>query len=424
MIFGKIKKMKKFLFILMFLGGVISAQGAQIVRGPYLEDPTPTTMILRWQTDTPSVSWLEYGPAPRCNQIMTLTTMGTRHKTVLYGLVPNQDFCYRIYVQNTAHDGIQEPVSGSFRTLFSAERKVVSFLALGSTAKDVPAGVSQEGEDLSFPSVIEETRQQENSFARQEIADLMAQEKGDFLIHTGNITRSGLNEDANAEFFTPFKEVLKKTPLFVAVGPNEYGPDRADGESKSFFRTNYSLYHDMTWSQGTPKYYFFDTANARFIFLDTNEAEGAVWAPEIGEKSKQTQWLETTLGSAGDKWRIVVMNAPAYSTGPKGPNEKVAQAWVKLFEDNRVNLVLQGGDADYERTFPIRNGEPTARRGVTYVTLGTSSVAPVKRAAQDPYTQRFVAARHYATGKIVDRKLTLNVFDNKGKKIDTLELYN
>ena len=278
--------------------------------------------------------------------------------------------------------------------------------------------------DLSLPSVITETQQDENSTARQEIAGLMAQEKSDFVIHTGNLTHSGLDEDANAEFFTPFADVLRKNPLFVAVGPNEYGPDRASQESKSFFRTNYARFHDMSWSQGTPKYYFFDTANARFIFLDTNDAEGAAWAPEIGEKSKQTQWLETSLGSAGDKWKIVVMHAPAYSTGPNGPNAKIAEAWTKLFEDYRVNLVLQGGDADYERTFPIRGGEPTMKRGVTYVTLGTAAAAPVKRASQEPYTQRFVAARHYATGKIIDRKLTLNVFDNKGKKLDTLELYN
>ena len=413
--------MKKFLLVWPFLLCALTAQSSQVVRGPYLEDPSHTTLILRWQTDTPSVSWLEYGPSPRCNQIMTLSPMGRDHKVVLYGLVPNQDFCYRVYVENTAKSGVQEPVSGTFSTLYSAERKIVRFLAMGTTAGAAPAEAET---DLSFPSVIGDEVQDENAAARQAIAELMEREKSDFLIHTGNITHSGLNEDANKEFFTPFKEVLRNTPLFVALGPNEYGPDRASKDSKSFLRANYARYHDMTWSQATPKYYFFDTANARFIFLDTNAAEGAVWAEEMDEKSRQTQWLQTTLGAAGDKWKIVVMNAPAYSTGPRGSNAKVAESWVKIFEDYRVNLVLQGGDADYERTFPIRKGEPNMRGGVTYVTLGTASVPPSKRAAQEPYTQRFVAARHYASGKIVDRKLTLNVFDHTGKKLDTLELYN
>ncbi|WP_428080904.1 metallophosphoesterase [Candidatus Avelusimicrobium alvi] len=403
--------MNKILLLSLFLLGGVYAYAAQIIRGPYIEDPTQTTMIVKWQTDEATPAWLEYGPSPRCNQIMTVTPEGTQHKAILYGLVPNQDFCYRIYVNNSAKDGVQEPVTGTFRTLYSAERKVVNFLALGATGEDIPLP-SPDG--LPVPD--------EAAMARAGLAALMEQEESDFLIHTGNITHSGLNQDADREFFEPFKNVLSKNPLFVALGPNEYGPDREQRESKSFLRTNYSRYHDMTWSKATPKYYSFDTANARFIFLDTNVAEGAVWAPEIGEKSAQTEWLKSTLATAGEKWKIVVMNAPAYSTGARGSNNEVALNWVKIFEDYRVKLVIQGGDADYERTFPMYRGEPNAR-GVTYVTLGTAAPAPGKRQHSDASTARFVSTRHYASGKIVDRKLTLKVYSDKGKQLDTLEIY-
>ena len=81
--------------------------------------------------------------------------------------------------------------------------------------------------------------------ARELLANLMVKEKSDFLIHTGNITASGLNADADREFFTPFKAVLAKNPLFVALGPNEYGPNRDSRDSKSFLRTNYTRFHDM-----------------------------------------------------------------------------------------------------------------------------------------------------------------------------------
>ena len=201
--------MKKILLFSLLCTLGASVQAAQIIRGPYIEDPTQTTMILRFQTDETTPAWLEYGPAPRCNQIMTLTPAGTQHKAILYGLVPNQDFCYRIYVNNAAGDGVQEPVSGSFRTLYSAERKVVNFLVLGATGADMP---------LPLPDgtpVVDEAAQ-----ARSQLAALMEQEESDFLIHTGNITHSGLNEDADREFFEPFKNVLAKNPLFVALGPN------------------------------------------------------------------------------------------------------------------------------------------------------------------------------------------------------------
>lgn len=402
--------MRKISFLIYFLVLPLLLPAAQIVRGPYLEDPTQTTLILRWQTDVPTPAWLEYGPVPRCNQIMTLSPEGRNHKVVLYGLVPNQDFCYRVHVYNKEQNGTQEPVSGTFRTLFSAERKIVNFLALGSTGS--PAMVDEEG--LPLPD--------EASSARKSLAALMETETSDFLIHTGNITYSGLNADANREFFTPFKEVLRKTPLFVALGPNEYGPERDLRESKPFLTTNYTRFHNMSWSNATPKYYSFDTANARFVFLDTNLAEGAVWAPNLDEKSAQITWLKTTLSGAGEKWKIVVMNAPAYSSGARGPNNEVFFNLVKIFEDYRVNLVLQGGDANYERTFPMFRGE-IKPRGVTYLTLGTAAGQPTKRTNPDPSTARFVSARHYAAVKIVDRKMSVKVFNDKGKEIDTFDLY-
>ncbi len=386
------------------MGGPV--YGAQVIRGPYLENPTQTAMTVRWQTSTQVPSWLEYGPAPRCNQIMTLTPAAYNHKAVLYGLVPNQDYCYHLYVPNAAKDGVQEPISGTFRTLFSPERKVVTFLALGNTGSDPVSDVEDDTQ----------TR------ARRAIADLMATEQADFIVHTGNLTYSGLNEEADGALFKPLQAALQKWPLLVALGPNEYGLDRQNRESKDFLRTNYSRYHEMPWSNATPKYYFFDSANVRFIVLDSNVAEGAVWAPDIDEESAQTKWLKTTLSTAGDKWKIVIMNAPAYSTGLGGSNPKVQEAWVKIFEDYRVNLVLQGGDPDYERTFPLRGGE-THPRGVTYVTLGTAAADPGRRVHPEEYTARFVSARHYGVVKIVDHKLTLTVYSDAGKQLDKLEMY-
>lgn len=402
--------MKKFLIFLLPLICGVEAYTAQLTRGPYLEDPTQTTLVLRWQTDTPTPGWLEYGPAPRCNQIMTLTPEAYNHKAVLYGLVPNQDFCYRLYIYNHKRDGVQEPVEGTFRTLFSPERKIVNFLVMGETG-------SQEALDAEGNLLPDDA-----ALARANLATLMKEEKSDFVIHTGNLTHNGLNEEANREFFTPFREVLQKNPLFVALGPHEYGPARESRDSKSFLANNYTRYHTMTWSNATPKYYSFDTANARFIFLDANITQGAVWGPEIEAESTQTKWLKTTLAGAGERWKIVVMNAPAYSSGANGPNQEVFFNWVKIFEDYGVKLVIQGGDANYERTFPMFRGE-TKPRGVTYLTLGTSAVKPTKREHPDPSTARFVSARHYASIRIVDRKLSVKVFSDRGKQLDAFDLY-
>jgi len=389
--------MRKLFVTGIFLGLTAVGFSAQVIRGPYIEDPTQTTVVLRWQTDEQTPAWLEYGPAPRCNQIMKISPSGTQHKAVLYGLVPNQPFCYRLYVLNQAGDGVQSPIEGSWRTLYSPERKEVHFVAWGNTGG-------------------------ENTGAKMLLSKQMAAQQADFAVHTGNLTASGLDSDADAEFFTPYKNTLRSTPLFVAIGVNEYGPDLEKRESKSFVRSNYSRFHDMTWSNATPKYYSFDTANARLIFLDANAAYGAVWAPDINEKSNQYKWLQSTLAGAGEKWKIVVLNAPLYSTGEKGPANEVAALWIPLFERYGVNLVLQGGEADYERTFPMLK-DSSNPRGVTYLTLGGGGATPTRRKSSHPSTARFVSNYHFADIKIVDRKLTIKVFNEKGKQIDKLDLY-
>ena len=67
-------------------------------------------------------------------------------------------------------------------------------------------------------------------------------------------------------------------------------------------------------------------------------------------------------------------------------------------------------------------GEPN-QRGVVYMTLGGGGAQPQKRASSDASTARYVGAYHYAQGKIVDRKMTVKVYDQGDKLLDTVELY-
>ena len=95
---------------------------------------------------------------------------------------------------------------------------------------------------------------------------------------------------------------------------------------------------------------------------------------------------------------------------------------MPLFEKYGVDLVLQGAEANYERTFPMLKDEPN-QRGVTYITLGGGGATPTKRMGSHRSTARFVAGDPFAEMKIVDRKLTIHVYNDQGKQIDQVELY-
>ncbi|MGB2578551.1 hypothetical protein AAIR98_000470 [Elusimicrobium simillimum] len=389
--------MKK-IIIPVFLLISLNLAAAQIVRGPYVENPTLTSATVKWTTDAPAVSWLEYGPAPKCDQIMAISPEGTDHKIELFGLVANKDFCYKVYAQNNEGAGVQTPVSGTFKTLYSPERKIVKFVIFGNTA----------GGEVLAPALVEK----------------LQKHNPDFYIHTGDLISTGSASDADKEFFAPYAELFRKAPMFIAVGEKEYGPERDKKEARLFFRQNYTKLHTMTWSKGTPNYYYFDTANARFFFLDTSFANGAVNAPAIDKDSAQYAWLRTSLASTeAGKWKIAVMHAPAYSSGAKGSNLAVRDTFSTLFEYYGVKVVFQGDEFNYERVFPVKNGVEHIN-GVPYITFGTGAAPELtKREFKEPWTARFLSSQVYGVGEIVDRKLTLTVYNLEDKVIETVEIY-
>jgi 3',5'-cyclic AMP phosphodiesterase CpdA len=78
----------------------------------------------------------------------------------------------------------------------------------------------------------------------------------------------------------------------------------------------------------------------------------------------QLAWLDHTLASATDQWKIVALHHPPYSAGYQGSNEAVRRSFVPVFERHGVQLVLSCHDHDYQRS---RIG------GITYVVSGAAS---------------------------------------------------
>jgi hypothetical protein len=77
----------------------------------------------------------------------------------------------------------------------------------------------------------------------------------------------------------------------------------------------------------------------------------------------QTAWLERTL-AAGRRdgsvdWIIVQMHQCACSSSATGNGSDlgIRQQWLPLFDRYEVDLVLNGHDHDYERSFPVRDAD-------------------------------------------------------------------
>jgi 3',5'-cyclic AMP phosphodiesterase CpdA len=77
----------------------------------------------------------------------------------------------------------------------------------------------------------------------------------------------------------------------------------------------------------------------------------------------QTAWLERTLaaGRRDDSvdWIIVQMHQCACSSSATGNGSDlgIRQQWLPLFDRYEVDLVLNGHDHDYERSFPVHGAD-------------------------------------------------------------------
>ena len=111
--------------------------------------------------------------------------------------------------------------------------------------------------------------------------------------------------------------------------------------------------------------YSFDYGNAHFTFLEANPhvfaglLDGsAVYAKAppafSGYPSILREWLINDLDSSSQTWKVVVFHQPAFSSGNATVKNSQMRGVAKFLEDHGVNLVFNGHEHNYQRTFPLR----------------------------------------------------------------------
>ena len=84
--------MKYYSLILFFLLASINICAQSVIRGPYLQTGTPTSIIVKWRTDVATSSRVWYGTNPNAliNSAGSAFGSNTDHEVQLNGLNSNQ----------------------------------------------------------------------------------------------------------------------------------------------------------------------------------------------------------------------------------------------------------------------------------------------------------------------------------------------
>lgn len=302
-----------------------------VTRGPYLQNGTTNSVIVRWRTDAATNSRVSFGTSPS-----SLTTnvddsaVTTEHQIQLNGLTPNTQYYYS--VGSTA----ATLASGSDYSFFTAP----------------PAGTVQPtriwvlGDSGTKDAVAAGVRNGYASFTGTRNTDV-------WLMLGDNAYETGTDAEYEAAVFDMYPSFLRQTVLWSAIGNH----DTAQSTNPSLTIPYFQIFNLPTAGEaggvasGTEKYYSFDYANIHFICLDSMTSSRLPGSPML-------TWLQSDLESTTQQWIVAFWHHPAYTKGSHNSDTEaelteMRQNVLPILEAGGVDLVLAGHSHNYERSYFI-----------------------------------------------------------------------
>lgn len=323
----------------MFLSA--SLQGSRyekgISRGPYLQNASDTSIVVRWRTLEPSQTIIKYG-----TDVNNLTTFpstnhyDTEHSILLKNLLPNTKY---FYVIETTEGQIYSDSSYYFRTNPPVGSiGEYNFWAIGD------AGRTTEGQ--------RNTMTQYNKF-------LDGKHCNAWLLLGDNAYEEGTDDQyQRAMFENMFEDMMRNTPIFPTPGNHDlrkYGKYLTGIDEAPYFDI-----FDMPSKgecggvpSGTESYFSWNYGNVHFISLDSygtsNEVDGEMY-----------KWLEEDLKADTAKWTIVYCHHSPYTKGSHDSDDpddshgilvELRERFVPLLESNGVDMFVTAHSHNYERSY-------------------------------------------------------------------------
>lgn len=235
------------------------------------------------------------------------------------------------------------------------------------------------------------------------------------LLIAGDLVDRG-NERTNWDhFFLRAAGVFEGLPLMAACGNHEY-LDRGPWLFTSF------LDHPANGPEGVQRdlVYSFEVGDAFVAVLDSTLAVSSPSAARV-----QAEWLDRRLRETTRAWKLVMFHHPIYASHPWREQPQLGEAWGPVFDRHHVDLVLQGHDHAYLRTYPMRGGSriDSTAEGTVYVV----SVSGDKYCDQSPRDYTEFGMTHVSTYQTIDissreRRLVYQALDLSGRVCDAFTI--
>ena len=337
-----------FLAILpIFAGSTVGAQEPVVLRGPFLQSLLAESVEVRVLTDAPAQGKVRYQMAEGATEEALGEPSATDHRIRLQGLTPGARYSYEVLIDDRVIASGEDfrfrtappPGTGSFRAAL-----------IGDSGQTVV-----NGENLQRP-----------------VTEILFRLEPDLFLHSGDINYES-REELDVVLFDEYAPLMRTVGIYPARG--NHGALSVEDWFRVFSppptpsivaacETPPEVCDEPAIAIDLPSprpavFYSFDWGPVHFAVVDS--------IADFEECSAQLRWLCADLAAAAERdvpWKIILIHHPAYSAGLHGPRPNfdgtdltANQLIPPLAERYGVDVVISGHDHNYQRSFPLLDGE-------------------------------------------------------------------
>lgn len=331
----------------------------RVIRGPYLQQPTSSSIIIRWRTDSATDSKVYYGPAmDNLSSSATDSRDTTEHTVKLSGLAPYTKYYYAV----GSVAGIQRgPESRQYfmTAPVPGTAQPIRLWAIGDFGK----GSTEQGK------------------VRDSYVNFTGDTHTDLWLWLGdNAYPDGTDEEFQDKVFdsiTGYHHLFQYMPFMPTPGNHDYNsicPIVCSKDPMKHKGPYFDIVNVPTEGEagGVPShtelYYSYDYGNVHFISLNSELGSlipvydyNGVFTNGYGNLPLM-KWLKQDLAATDKPWKIVYFHQPPYC-GQDVDSDVFYEVYIHAMRDHfvpvleqyGVDLVLSGHDHCYQRTY-LLNG--------------------------------------------------------------------
>jgi hypothetical protein len=255
------------------------------------------------------------------------------------------------------------------------------------------------------------------------------------IVEAGDMVAEGYDDNLWRQWAAGLSFIAASLPSLPVPGNHdEHRPPNAPDSTKvlqpsELWRAHFVLPRNGPASLGVlgEPFYYLDYQGVRFIAIDSNPFANKdyVESERARGQAAAVAWLRSVLSNNPNRWTIVVQHHPMYPVAKGRDYVEMRNALVPLYDEFRVDLVLQGHDHIYARSLPVKAGRPAGpgERGTVYVISNSGAKTyEIDTPHARLMTKMLTGVQSYQVIAVDRGMLTFQSYTADGRLVDAFEL--